>query len=96
MYQYNADKDAILLAELAGILQDNSKAKAAAEAIWFAASQVRGTMQPIADAYKVYLASGNPAYSPKGLASVCVEHEKMRTMGLPAVLTDMLYHGPVK
>jgi len=82
-----------LRAEFNKILQDEKAADSALDAVVFATKSTSGTMEPIASAYKIYLASGQPPYTPEELAKACALHEKARAFRLPSSLIDILYHG---
>jgi hypothetical protein len=82
-----------LRAEFNKILQDEHAAEMALGAVTFAASSSRGTLEPIASAYKIYLASGQPPYDREDLATAVAKHEKAQSVGLQSSLIDILYHG---
>jgi hypothetical protein len=82
-----------LHAEFNKILQDKHAAEMAVSAVVFATSSTKGTIEPIASAYKIYLASGRPPYDRDDLARAVSLHEEAQSVGLRSSLIDILYHG---
>jgi hypothetical protein len=75
------------------ILNDEDAAGRALDAVIFATASTTGTLEPIASAYKIYLAGGGAPYSREDLANAVATHKEAESVGLQSSLIDILHHG---